>query len=272
MFTPARIAFLATALTAVPAAAVVLPAGPYHASYSIEVGGAGSVNGNGLGFHQETLGRSYGDSKVSIAPAPAVSLHGYSAGQFQSVFVDAALTYDYRVSFTALSSRYAGTYLQPVNVAGFTVVNAHGAAQVYVTIGNQYISCQQDPFTDRCGASQFVFTLDGDSVSASNLGGGLSRYTVSGNLQLSAHVTAFGDVGQINTGRAFIDPLITLDSAFAADIGATDTDVQLSTGVANASNAPATGVPEPASWALLIAGFGLTGAAARRQRGYKFGR
>jgi hypothetical protein len=27
-----------------------------------------------------------------------------------------------------------------------------------------------------------------------------------------------------------------------------------------------TAVPEPASWALLIAGFGLTGAAARRQR------
>ncbi|WP_372917730.1 PEPxxWA-CTERM sorting domain-containing protein, partial [Sandarakinorhabdus sp.] len=26
------------------------------------------------------------------------------------------------------------------------------------------------------------------------------------------------------------------------------------------------GVPEPASWAMLIAGFGLTGAAMRRRR------
>ena len=31
---------------------------------------------------------------------------------------------------------------------------------------------------------------------------------------------------------------------------------------------PGTGVPEPASWALLIAGFGLVGAAARRLRQY----
>ncbi len=30
----------------------------------------------------------------------------------------------------------------------------------------------------------------------------------------------------------------------------------------------AAGVPEPASWALLIAGFGLVGAAARRRRGF----
>jgi hypothetical protein len=28
-----------------------------------------------------------------------------------------------------------------------------------------------------------------------------------------------------------------------------------------------TAVPEPASWAMLIIGFGLTGAAARRRRG-----
>lgn len=32
------------------------------------------------------------------------------------------------------------------------------------------------------------------------------------------------------------------------------------------SVAPANGVPEPASWAMLIAGFGLTGAAMRRRR------
>jgi hypothetical protein len=33
----------------------------------------------------------------------------------------------------------------------------------------------------------------------------------------------------------------------------------------NANSAPVAGVPEPASWAMLIIGFGLTGAVARRR-------
>ncbi|THD64539.1 MAG: PEP-CTERM sorting domain-containing protein [Phenylobacterium sp.] len=32
------------------------------------------------------------------------------------------------------------------------------------------------------------------------------------------------------------------------------------------SDAQAGGVPEPSAWALMIAGFGLTGAALRRRR------
>ena len=32
------------------------------------------------------------------------------------------------------------------------------------------------------------------------------------------------------------------------------------------SDTPTPGIPEPASWAMLIAGFGLTGAIARRRR------
>ncbi len=259
----ASIAAITGILTALPAAAVVLPVGAYTATYSIYVGGS-NITGSGTGFNQQLLGRSYGDSTISIAPVAALGLHGHSEGMFQTVFADAQLQYDYNASFTASSSRYASSNLQPIMVSGFTQVLASGFAQVYTTIGDLYISCNQDPFTDNCGAHQFLFNLSGDSVSATNLGGGLSRYTVSGTLQLSAHVTAFGNAGLISSGRAYVDPLIQIDSAFAADVGATDTSIELSPGVANAS-APPPGVPEPASWAMLIAGFGLTGAMARRR-------
>ena len=37
--------------------------------------------------------------------------------------------------------------------------------------------------------------------------------------------------------------------------------------VTAAGSAPVGGVPEPAAWALMLAGFGLTGVVARRRRG-----
>ncbi len=66
------------------------------------------------------------------------------------------------------------------------------------------------------------------------------------------------------TGTILLDPLISFNQDFLTQNGLTGGTVTLSPGVANAS-APS-GAPEPAAWALLIVGFGLTGAIARRRR------
>lgn len=87
--------------------------------------------------------------------------------------------------------------------------------------------------------------------------GGVLLTTVSG----SAIPPANGDQSQPFTNRRV---------NFTADTGEVITGLRLrSEGVAFEFDdfAATTAVPEPASWALLIAGFGMVGVAARRRRG-----
>jgi hypothetical protein len=63
------------------------------------------------------------------------------------------------------------------------------------------------------------------------------------------------------SGNPYLEPSYT--ATFVSDFSVSTPDAPPICGVA----APCTGgVPEPANWALLIAGFGLTGAAMRRRR------
>ena len=75
-----------------------------------------------------------------------------------------------------------------------------------------------------------------------------------------------------NSGYASADPFIYVDPS-TPDAAAYK--ITLSDGVANGLP-PAGGVPEPASWALMLTGFGVLGAATRRHRvrraGKRFGR
>jgi hypothetical protein len=84
-----------------------------------------------------------------------------------------------------------------------------------------------------------------------------------GDLQhLQIFISASG--GLNGSGTATADPFI-----FAHGISDPDAvyGIQVAEGVGNAL--PGTGgpVPEPAAWALLLAGFALSGAALRRRRG-----
>ena len=69
-----------------------------------------------------------------------------------------------------------------------------------------------------------------------------------------ALITSYG----LSFGSAFGDVDETLNSTFGEFSGF------VPVGIHSAFIAGA--VPEPGSWALMIAGFGLTGAAMRRQR------
>jgi hypothetical protein len=69
--------------------------------------------------------------------------------------------------------------------------------------------------------------------------------------------------GEVST-EAFLDPKITIDADWlAANPGF---QVNFSENIENGAGVINAGVPEPASWALMIAGFGLAGAALRRRR------
>jgi hypothetical protein len=71
------------------------------------------------------------------------------------------------------------------------------------------------------------------------------------------HVQLFASASAVfrnggGTALAFVDPVFTIDPAFARDFRIV--------GVPGEASA----VPEPAAWALMVVGFGLTGGAMRR--------
>lgn len=70
----------------------------------------------------------------------------------------------------------------------------------------------------------------------------------------------------VNRG-GFVDASHTFNTRLGDDL-APEQQAAISTGLSSAisQGAVVTGVPEPTSWAMLIAGFGFTGAAMRRRR------
>ena len=104
------------------------------------------------------------------------------------------------------------------------------------------------------GSSKSVHLADNEVVFELRRGGGYSDVLINGSLVDHVFVGAAAlpplsfNFGLINSGFASdLDPLYR--AAFVADFTVTTP-----------------GVPEPASWALLVAGFALAGSAQRRRR------
>jgi hypothetical protein len=69
----------------------------------------------------------------------------------------------------------------------------------------------------------------------------------------------------ISDVRAVADPFFEIDPTWAADHPGYS--LEFSSSIVNGDPGPTSGgVPEPAAWALMIAGFGMAGAALRRRR------
>lgn len=98
---------------------------------------------------------------------------------------------------------------------------------------------------------------------------GFSPYDLNFYGYVTLVASASGNVYDIGTplfsSLAIIDPVLRLPAGFGGD--PRHFTINLAPGIGNGPPPPPPpGVPEPASWALLIAGFGLVGASARRRR------
>jgi len=114
-----------------------------------------------------------------------------------------------------------------------------------------------------CGAGTFDINLG--FVRGDQFADGNSNY-----FYAVMNISAAADAGIGNLGvwpgdaSAFIDPTITLSSLL------TNSPYGFTLDVGGFGVAPAGGVPEPASWALMLGGFGMLGATLRRRQSVSF--
>ena len=190
-------------------------------------------------------------------------------------------------SSIAQGSASAGAYATPMSRAD--VSGASGAmgtsiiADVYMTYSFVILSSQVG-FADVLinansganGVGSYSAFADVDLVGVTNLAhahacnntgycsnvytsGGTRAFSLRLNKFYTFRLHANGDtVNSFSSFYAFADPTVTFNPAYTAPA---DAQISFSPGFA-----PLAGVPEPASWALLLAGFGLVGGMARRDR------
>lgn len=185
-------------------------------------------------------------------------------------------------------------------VAGFSAMSARGSAGSDKNAFGMYTSYVEVPYSYANNAftlsahTQVVFSVDASVSAAYTLG-----YAEGGRESEYAYASISFYAGGQGAGGAWLDDLqqrqvsLIFDkdagapsgsdsaawqgavSASYSNLGAGSADGQFFAqasvgGMSVAAGQPATAVPEPAAYALLLAGLVLTGAAARRRAGMPF--
>lgn len=242
-------------------------AGVYNSTASLF-----SDNNFGPGGFDET--RTSGDALANITvrafssfdPAPNTRSSVVSSGAdygrgTSSVF--------YQFEATLGANRAGVTEIPAVLMGHLTTYAAGAQVRSHAAIG--FTGLGSNPYTFDCGVGYdasgcrdqdftYAFALVADPTRANIFDGYVS-------LSTSATSTVFGASfdTSIQQADAFIDPIIYLDQAFLRRHPGTTLNPD---GSALFDIPPGGGatVPEPAAWALMIAGFGLAGTALRRRR------
>lgn len=245
--------------------------GPFHA-----IGGDGTVTDG------------YWGSNVSLraTTAPADPSVLTTAAAADGTSASSALSNGYLVELHARNSA-AFTALESLLTTSGAIATIHGhytlatTGQAYAiasvatgagdgegdfTIGGSLergISsiCDLSGYYDTTGAGcgTAYYNLDLSFVTGSTFTNG-DPLSIYGTIILSTgvHAGSTGLGGVAGTASAFIDPTITLNPLFNNPL------YSLNVGNAITPYVGAGAVPEPASWAMMVVGFGLTGRAARR--------
>ncbi|MEH3105124.1 MAG: PEPxxWA-CTERM sorting domain-containing protein [Sphingomonas phyllosphaerae] len=112
-------------------------------------------------------------------------------------------------------------------------------------IGNVANPYTQNPFIQFGTASNIIFSFDNASVTRSPLG---TSVTITGTGLFTNGIAADATVGTFSLATSS-------QNGMSSDVNFTFT-----------SNASAGAVPEPGTWAMMLAGFAMVGAAVRRRR------
>jgi hypothetical protein len=243
--------------------------GPLH-----PIGGDGTVR-DGFSASSVTLRGTFPNSADGATVATSTSADVSYASE-----ANAALSYlvelhaSNAAAFAALTP-LLGTSGAIASISGSYALAATGQAYA-LAYANTGIYLPLDPSLDRtfgstcdfsgyysstgagCGAGSYTIDLNFVAGATFTDGDPLSIY---GSIYLSAdtHAGRTGVAGDAGQSSAFIDPTITLNPLFNSPLY-----------TLNIGNAvvpvPPGAVPEPAAWALLLAGFGVVGGVARRSR------
>ena len=162
--------------------------------------------------------------------------------------------------YIADATKITGAYDMSFSGYGDADVNAYGfgpegsptsfdATCGYSTLGSGL--CNGDnPEASGTFSMYGVLMADSASLAANSFYGFLT-------ISASARLLEGGDIS------AMIDPMVSLN---LDGVNPDDFTLTLSPGFDNGAGGGTGGVPEPATWGLMLAGFGLAGAALRRRR------
>ncbi len=219
----------------------------------------------------------------------------YSSGSIKFLFVESNLSaiFGHRVgkdSLTGALGLIQGTHFDQVDAAGLAGVNfsAYSAIVVASTFGGMLTSAEINALNARSA----------DIASFINAGGGLAAFSECGvgfgNCDATLVTAGTNLFGFVPVGVSSVSTTVPYTvTPFGASLGLTNADVNdccthnsfasaaglnvvdfdlngvptTLAGIVRISDGGFTGsVPEPASWALMLTGFGLVGAAMRRRR------
>ncbi|THD63455.1 PEPxxWA-CTERM sorting domain-containing protein [Phenylobacterium sp.] len=214
---------------------------------------------------------------VAMAIATSAGASVVTNGGFETNGPPAPGSGDYSIGSTQI------TGWTVINNDGSTTDNGHniiwignGAYGLYTPFGNDFLdltgTTDQTPFS---GVSQTLTTVSGQSYaltfdlgaqgSSGIFGGPISATASAGS---TSDTFSFDGASGTNANGTFWTPetlnfTATSTSTVISIVGNTGQEF---IGLDNVSVATAGGVPEPASWALMLVGFGGLGAALRGSR------
>lgn len=244
------------------AAGAAQAANPFAASATSKVSGTSSTV---TSTHAGTIGTSDANGSASatliFSPAPGVKASA-SISPSASESLSTAYTADAEVDYDLIVHPGANFTTEvtevPLALSGVTSFSRSGFGDATGKIVYTDAQLNSDVTNFICnthshsGCGSSPFTI-GYRAILDDLGIFVGQIS----LKVRATASEFPD-----SASAMIDPILTIDPDFL--ILHPGTTLELSPGIGNGDQQG--GVPEPASWALLIAGFGLAGANLRRRR------
>ena len=247
------------------AAALLTAAGPaFAATYQVEA--ASNLSTTGYSYDLAFAPATFTEPGVSISlassPVPTVQASG-AIGCCGGVSAVGQFVYYFTVT---------GPQVTLVPLTAHVVIRATALASA---ISNASATANGSlAIWHNTGASDSIFTASAswDVLGVPDVASAAVDQVFSfqdySNSAVSIHGYALLDLRAINyfpgpgsaSGSIYLDPYIAIDPAWSAAHPGYSLLID-----PNAGNSPG-GVPEPTAWAMLLAGFGVVGAAARRRR------